>query len=289
MEKTTSSRQHRTRFAAGSLALGLIVLVGCASTIDGRAAVGPDLIGEIGGTSSSTSSSSSSTAESESESSAGESTGSAESTSSDTAGSETPTTAPSTESTPSSSSSSASSSSSSSASSSGTASTTFSGNPDNLGLTAPGTALKFGDPALLPFAFADAEGVFTVSGLSVTKGSEADWATLGVDTSDAQGEEPWYLRMTLKQESGGDFSFTSVQDDLWAYSGEDILSTVYPNDDTNSLCPLTYAPEEFTVGGTYDACVVLSVNLGEGVDRVQFEGGYDPDDPYYENPVVWTG
>lgn len=157
-------------------------------------------------------------------------------------------------------------------------------------MAAPGTQLRFGDPAVLPFAYTDAEGVFTVSGLTVTQGSEADWATLGVDTSDAQGEAPWYLRMTFTQDSGGDFSFTSVQDDLWAYTPDgDVLSTVYPGDDTNPLCPMNYAPEGLTVGGTYDACVVLSVNLGEAVDRVQFEGSNDPGDPYYESPVVWKG
>ena len=39
----------------------------------------------------------------------------------------------------------------------------------------------------------------------MTRGSEADWETLGVD-DDAQGAEPWYLRVTVKQESGGDFA-----------------------------------------------------------------------------------
>lgn len=264
---------------AGALALGLVVLVGCATTIDGRAAAGESVIASPTTGSTSRSTSSSSSTESTESSSSTEST--SRSTTSDTSSSSSSTDSPT---------SSSSSSSSSSESSSSTASTTFTGNPDNLDLTAPGTELTFGAPAVLPFSYGDAEGVFTVNGLTVTQGSEADWAALGVDTSDAQGEQPWYLKLSLKQESGGDFSYTSVQDDLWAYNADgDLISNAYPGEEENALCPVTYAPDGFAVGDGYDACVVLSVNVGESVDRIQFEGGYDPDDPYYESPVVWKG
>lgn len=290
--RTTVSNRRTRRFraAAGALAVGLVVLVGCASTIDGRAAIGDDPL--IGTTTSSSSRSSESTSESsETSTSDGSTTADTGSTTPDpTTSAGAPTTSDTSTGATTSTSTTTDTTTSPDDPDDPDADTTFTGNPDSLALTAPGTQLAYGAAALLPFSYADADGVFSINGLSITQGAEADWATLGVDTSDAQGEEPWYLRMTLKQESGGDFAYTSVQDDLWAYGTDgDVITTVYPDDDANSLCPLTYAPEDFAVGQSYDACVVLSVNLGETVDRVQFEGGYDPADPYFENPVVWTG
>ena len=289
--RTTAStrRTGRTPIAAGAFVVSLMVLVGCTSTTDERAAIGDDPV--AGSSTSSTSRPSATSSSGSPESSTSDASTTAD-TGSPTADPTTSADAPSTSdpgSTPSTSDT-GSTPSTSTSTSPADPDASFTGNPDNLTLTAPGTELAYGAAALLPFSHPDAEGVFSINGLTVTKGAEADWTDLGVDPSDAQGEEPWYLRMTLTQESGGDFATTSVQDDLWAYGADgDVVSTVYPDDDTNSRCPLTYAPEGFAVGQSYDACVILSVNPGQTVDHIQFEGGYDADDPYFDNPVVWRG
>ncbi|WP_111767632.1 hypothetical protein [Nakamurella deserti] len=305
MDETTQRRmRHRSRWAAGALAVGLVVLVGCATTIDGRAVAGgtaPTTSAASTGTGDPGTSGTGDPSDATDPSDTSDASDASDPTSTDATGStgSTGSTASSTGGSSSSTSSTAGPTSddddpttgtSTSSTTTPTDSTTFTGNPDNLPLTPAGTALTYGQSALLPVSYADAQAVVEVSGLTVTKGSEADWATLGMDVSDAQGEEPWYLRMTLTQKSEGDLTYTSFQDDLWAYSADDdYILTAYPDDDANALCPLSYAPEDFGVGKSYDACVVLSVNIGETVDRIQFEGGFEPDDPYVENPVVWKG
>jgi cytoskeletal protein RodZ len=297
--------RHRSRVAVGTLAVGLVVLVGCATTIDGRAVAGETAVTTssagttTGDSDTSDTSDTSSSADSSdatdtsdgtdpSEPTSSESTGSSTATGTSTGGGGTGTS--SSTAAPTSTGPSSTATTSTSSTTTSTDSTTFTGNPDNLPLTPAGTALTYGQSAQLPVSYAGAQAVMEVSNLTVTKGSEADWAALGVDVSDAQGEEPWFLRMTLTQKSEGDMTYTAFQDDLWVYSPDgDPVSTTYPDDDANTLCPIAYAPEDFGVGKSYDACVVLSVNLGESVDRVQFEGGYEEDDPYVENPVVWKG
>lgn len=280
--RTTYSRR-RLRTSALAMVAALAVLVGCAKTVDGQASVDADAPAiSTSSSSSSTSSSSSSSSESSTESSSESS--SSESTSESSSSSE-----PTSASTPSTTSSSSSTETSTSTSSTET-SATFTGNPDNLPVTEPGKQLKYGESATVPVTYAGADGIFTLSNLTVTKGSEADWATLGVDLSDAQGEEPWYVKMTLKQESGGDFSYTSVQNDLWAYTADgDLIFSEFPPETENTICPDSYAPEGFTVGSSYEACTILSVNVGESVDRVQFEGDYSEDNPYTDSPIVWKG
>lgn len=163
----------------------------------------------------------------------------------------------------------------------------FTGNPDNLVLTAPGSQLKFADTATIPFANGEADGVFTIKGISLTKGSQSDWAALGIDADTVDGAEPWFLRMSVTQVGGSKFSYPSVEDDLWAYTSEDLINTMYPDDAANSLCPLSSVPDTFTIGDSYQACVILTVIPGTSVDRVQFEGGWADNDPYLNSPIVW--
>ena len=139
--------------------------------------------------------------------------------------------------------------------------------------------------------YLDEQGVFSFTGLTATAGTSADWAVLGVDPSDAQGEVPWYVKVTIKQETGGNFQYASIDSQLTAYAEDgDYISIAFAGEMDNPLCPYNYAGEDFTVGSSYDACIVFSVNDGEKVDAVKFEGSYYlDDDPYFDNPVVWRG
>ncbi len=168
--------------------------------------------------------------------------------------------------------------------------TTFTGNPNGATLTAPGTQLRYGQPAVLPISYAGSDGVFTFSELTVTKGSTADWTTLGVDASEVEGQVPWFLNLTVKQESGGDFTYLSVENDLWGYGADDagIAPTTIFNT-ANSVCASTGPDGEFAVGDTYHACAVLAVDKAQSIQRIQFEGDYDFESPYFDKPVVWKG
>lgn len=173
----------------------------------------------------------------------------------------------------------------------------FTGNPQSLPLTPPGTQLSYGQSATVPVSWAGEDGVLTISDLSVTQGTEADWEALGADPADSDGERPWYLKVTLKQESGGDFAFLSADSLFWPYntSDESIGSPSFYEDD-NPLCPYTDAGDSFKVGDTYTACIVLSVYDDETIDRVQFEGDIDSGlvdnsagAAYVDSPIVWRG
>ena len=150
--------------------------------------------------------------------------------------------------------------------------------------------LAYGQPATVPFDDSGDQGVITYANVTVTEGKEEDWTTLGVDTSDAQGEVPWYLKMNVKQEAGGDLTASFPEQRLDAYAPDgDALSIEFGVKD-NTLCPNTFLSGGLTVGQSYDTCLVLSVNKGEKVDAVKYElSSYNLDDPYFDKPVVWHG
>jgi hypothetical protein len=296
-ENDSTSRpagRRRLRLAVGSMVVALVVLVGsvlvgCSNTVDGQSSTGTsDSANTTSGSDGSESSSSSPGSALSADSSSSDSLSSDSSGSASTeSGTPSPVPTASVTSTSASPATTSTTASSSTASSTGTT-TSFSGNPGSLPLTEPGKQLKYGEAATVPISFADEDGVFTLSDLTVTQGSDSDWEALGVDSSDAQGQSPWYLKLTVKQEAGGDFTYSSVETDLWAYTaGGDNILPVFILDYDNSICPVTGADGEFNVGDSYTTCVVLSVNTGESIDRIQFEGDYDFDSPYYNDPVVW--
>lgn len=282
----------RLRLTVGSMLLALVVLVGCGSSPDGQVVVPTSGSQTSIASSSESESGSAGTDSSASETTSGtaDSTGAGATTAQSSAGEPT-TTAPVTTSAPagpSSPSTTARTSATTVTNADAELSTTFTGNPDNLPVTEPGKQLRYGEPATLPMTFADQDGVFTLSNLTVTKGSDADWATLGVDPGDSDGQTPWYLKLNVKQIAGGDFTFSSIEADLWAYTaaGDSVLP-VFVLEYNNPICPVTGASDNFKVGDSYDTCLVLSVTSGESVDRIQYEGDYSVDGPYSNAPVVW--
>ena len=169
--------------------------------------------------------------------------------------------------------------------------TTFTGNPGNLAVTAPGTKLTYGQPATVPFSDGISDGVFTLTNLTVTKGSASDWAALGADADTVAGQTPWYLKVTVKQESGGDFAeSTDFGVILGAYTGPDDYATEADiSNETNAICPFSDGPgTNFKVGDSYTSCTVFAVDDGTTVQRVQFEGSFTDGDKYFDSPVVWT-
>ncbi len=249
--------RRRQWVAAASLIAAFTVLVGCAQTIAGTAGTAA---GQGTTTSSSTSKSSSSTSRTSSTSASTTSSRSSESSTS---------------------------SSSSSSSTETSTSTSFTGNPDNLPVTAPGTTLTFNDPATVPVTtILGADALLTFSKVTLTKGTTADWATLGVKPEDAKDNVPWYINLTITQVAGAKVSDDILDSDLWAYTPDG--SFVMPSffiDDNNSLCPRSLSPSDYTIGSSYPSCNVLAAGPNDVVDRVTFEGVFDG--PYSADPVTW--
>ncbi len=164
----------------------------------------------------------------------------------------------------------------------------FTGNPDNVPVTAPGTALRITDPATLPISYAFNDAVVTFSAMSLTMGDIADWPTLGSQDGQDNGDVPWYLRVTITQVAGGDLSNGNLDEDLQAYtSAGDLVEPTFDIDYANTLCPKTATATDFTIGSSYTSCIVLSGISGDTLNKVTYEGG-SSFQKYFDSPVVWT-
>lgn len=127
------------------------------------------------------------------------------------------------------------------------------------------------------------------SNISVTAGAESDWAVLGVDSFDAQGETPWYVKMTVTVKGGSGFEYSDPSIWVSPYTErDDWLFSSFVNYD-NSICPASYFEEEPKIGEAKEFCTVYSVATGLTIDRLEYEGRWDDQDrnEYYEKPVVW--
>ncbi|MGH3760749.1 hypothetical protein [Actinophytocola sp.] len=144
--------------------------------------------------------------------------------------------------------------------------------------TAPGTELKFGDPAVLPFEYGDSTGTIGLTVTAVEAGAEADLADFG---EDAKGLTPYFIRLSVENVGGTDLAHTSVGVDGVL---EDGASTGVVLVGEVAQCANESAPSDFTTAGaTYETCV-LSASPGSPVTAVEFNQG----DGYADDPVTWS-
>ncbi|EIE99084.1 hypothetical protein [Saccharomonospora glauca] len=144
-------------------------------------------------------------------------------------------------------------------------------------ITPPGTELKLGETATIPYTYGSSKGTIGITVTEIEKGSEADLA----DFENAEGLVPYFVKFTVENVGGTDLSFSTVDLQPVAANGE--LTGVFVTGDIEGKCVTASAEADFkTAGASYESCSV--VGSWPGVDVVG--AAYNRDD-YAEKPIVW--
>ncbi|MFI6894975.1 hypothetical protein ACIBM4_12750 [Streptomyces sp. NPDC050256] len=147
-------------------------------------------------------------------------------------------------------------------------------------VAAPGTKLKIGDRAILPFKYGtEKKGTIAVTVTAIEKGAEADMAAFG---DKAKGMTPYYIRMKVENVGGTDMSYSSLR--LRGKLAGGGPTGVILIGDLPGKCDSESAPREFaTKGASYETCS-LSATKTDPIAAASFEEG----DAYSDSPVLWT-
>ncbi|MGW6932680.1 hypothetical protein ACWGE0_21675 [Lentzea sp. NPDC054927] len=144
--------------------------------------------------------------------------------------------------------------------------------------TAPGTKLKVGARAVIPYTGSDKNGTIAVTLTAIEQGAKEDLAKFG---DKAKGITPFYLRVRVENVSGTDLSYTSVG---MRGLGTDGKGTGVIISGDTPKCDSTSAPKTFsTAGASYETCVLTGAPDGLKVAAAAYNrgGGYE------KSPVVW--
>jgi hypothetical protein len=147
--------------------------------------------------------------------------------------------------------------------------------------TAPGTKLKVGDKAVLPFRYtAEKKGTVAVTVTEIEKGTEADMSAFGAK---AKGMTPYFIKMKVENVGGTDLSYASLKLDGVLEGGGP--TGVLLIGEVPGKCDRETAPAEFTTkGASYETCSLSATKAGP-VTGASFDEG----DAYRTSPVVWAG
>ncbi|MGW2588809.1 hypothetical protein ACWCXC_00840 [Streptomyces sp. NPDC001515] len=147
-------------------------------------------------------------------------------------------------------------------------------------VAAPGTKLKVGERAVLPFSYGtEKKGTIAVTVTAIEKGAEADMAPFGAK---AKGMTPYYIRMKVENVGGTDLSYSSLK--LRGKLADGGPTGVILIGDLAGKCDSESAPRDFTTkGASYETCS-LSATKTDPIGAAAFEEG----DTYRDSPVLWT-
>ncbi|PWV81854.1 hypothetical protein SAMN05421630_10687 [Prauserella marina] len=152
--------------------------------------------------------------------------------------------------------------------------------PGSAEVTPPGTALKVGDRAVVPFESSDATGKIAITVTAIEPGDKAEFESKFGDK--AQGIDPVYIRYTIENVEGGDFSYSSAPR-LRALGADGTGTGVIVSGDLGT-CESDSAPKDFTApGATYETCRLQGGTPDNPAVGVEYS-----DDDYSDDPIVWT-
>ncbi|GAA5162232.1 hypothetical protein [Amycolatopsis dongchuanensis] len=148
--------------------------------------------------------------------------------------------------------------------------------------TAPGTELKVGQRAVVPFEYGTSKkGTIAITVTAIERGENADLAKFG---DRAKGIVPFYVRATVENVDGSDLSYSSLR--LRGVGPDGRSTGVIITGDTDK-CESESADKDFkTAGAKYDTCVLTAAREGGSVAGAEFDAGGDA---YSDDPVVWKG
>ncbi|RBM16229.1 hypothetical protein DI005_25610 [Prauserella sp. PE36] len=148
-------------------------------------------------------------------------------------------------------------------------------------VTPPGTELKVGETATIPFTYGtEKSGTIAITVTAIDKGDPADLAAFG---DRANGLVPYFIRIKVENVGGTDLSYSSVR--LRAL-GEDGRGTgVVITGDVEGKCESTNADDTFTAAGaTFESCTLQAAQEGVAVTGAEFGDSEE----YSDDPIVWT-
>lgn len=157
--------------------------------------------------------------------------------------------------------------------------TSATGQASNADFTPPGTELKVGDTATVPFEYIDNKGTIELTVDAIKKGSSDDLAKYG---KQAKGMTPYYIKYTIKNVGGTDLENARPNFDGLLKDGSS--TGVVISGDVAGKCESEGAPESFKEkGATFDSCD-LAATTGAKVTAVEWDQFGD----YEDEPIVWT-
>jgi hypothetical protein len=153
--------------------------------------------------------------------------------------------------------------------------------PSGVTLTAPGTDLKFGDSATVPYRPNDKRGsVLELKVKKVIRANISDFSSY-VLNAHTLTSTPYYVRVKVRNVGAGDVGGTDVP--VWAVDGNNTL--VHSSSFTNTFkrCPSTALPANFAPSAATTACLVFLLPDHGTLAGVSFR----PLQSFA--PIEWTG
>lgn len=151
--------------------------------------------------------------------------------------------------------------------------------PTDAKVTEPGTELKLGDRAVVPFKSGDKTGTIAITVTAIEKGDTAAFRSKFGER--AKGIVPYYIRYTVENVDGSDLSYSTVPALGAVVAGGRSTGTVVVGDLTG--CERGKSGKDFTkAGAKYETCRLQAAR--EGVEVAGAE--YDEDD-YDDKPILW--
>ncbi|MGP4027402.1 hypothetical protein [Actinomadura sp. 3N407] len=149
-------------------------------------------------------------------------------------------------------------------------------------VTKPGTRLKIGQRAVVPFEYASKTGTIGITVTAIEQGDQAAFARrFG---SRAQGLTPYFIRFRIENVGGTDLS-NSTAPRLGALAGGDRNTGVSVIGEMPG-CERGRADSTFTTAGaTFEGCRLQASPADRPVTGVEYdesEGGYS------NGPIVWS-
>jgi hypothetical protein len=164
------------------------------------------------------------------------------------------------------------------------------GGSDVANYTKQGTKLGMGQKAVVPFKSEEVKGAIGLTVTSIEKGSAADLAPLQLGDQ-AKGFTPYYVRITITDESGSDFADSSVIGLHGLLPDGSEAQEVSVIGDF-AKCDDGDAGEDFTKkGASYQTCVLTMASPGTKVTGAEYEEGdyadQAPNTDYSTAAITW--
>lgn len=137
--------------------------------------------------------------------------------------------------------------------------------------TPQGTELALGDKAVVPFRAGADEGLVGVTITGIDKGAPADLAPLELGAQ-ADGLVPYYIRITVTNETGGDWGGTSLVSLTGLLADGSEAGGVFSVPASFAPCGKGSAGDDFvTVGASYETCTLALAADSAEVAGVAYE------------------